>query len=157
MVGVSRIFDLAAGQSCIVSSAWVRFPGCIPTLTTCCLLPSHSMTCVSCPSWGSRCGEPSLFLARKTKCSACLAQTAWNGHNSFCCGPFRRIILGLCYKNKNKTLTMLPSPPPSSPTNKHFFLESHELAFPDCLSECPVSGKTYSQAKNVNLGQMYTL
>lgn len=160
MVSVSQIFDFAAGLSCIVSSGWVRFPGCIPTLTTCCLLPSRSMTCVSFPSWGSRCGEPSLLLAMKTKCNVCLVQTAWNGHDSFCWASFRRIILNLCYKNKNKIPTLLLSPPPKAweaLLTGILLLESHELVFSDCLSECPTSGKMYSRIKNISLGQMYSL
>lgn len=112
MVCVSRIFDLASVQSRVVGSRWVGFPGCIPVLSTCCLPPSHSMTCVSYPSWGSRCGKPSPLLARGTKCSARLAQPSWNGHTSSCWASFRRITLGLCYKNKNKNPVLPPSPPP---------------------------------------------
>lgn len=155
-----QIFDLAAGLSCVVGSGWVRFPGCIPTLTTCCLLPSHRLTWVSDPSWGSRCGEPSLPLACKTKYSASLAQTAWNEHNSFCWASFRRIILILCYESENKIPSLLPSPPPKTWEALKpdiFLLESHEFAFPECLSECHISGKMYSQAKNIISGQKYSL
>lgn len=81
-VCVSRIFDLAAGQSCVVGCPWVGLPGCIPV------------------------------LARKPKCSAHLAQPSCSGHTSSCWASFRRITLGLCYKNKNPTLPASPPPKP---------------------------------------------
>lgn len=34
---------------------------------------------------------------------------------------------------ENYSGSLLPSPPPSSTTNKHFLLESHELAFPGLI------------------------
>ena len=102
---------LLAGQSHIVGRPWVGFPGCIPVLSTC-LLPSRSTTCASYPSWGSRRAEPSLLLTRKTKCSTRLAQPSWNRHTSPCWASFRRVTLGLCYKNKNKKPTLPSSPPP---------------------------------------------
>lgn len=145
MASVSQISGFASDLSCVVGSGWVRFPGCIPALTTFCLSPSHGVTSVSCPSWGRRCGEPSLLLARKTKCNVCLAQTAWNGHNSFCWASFR-IILDLYYRNENKTPTLLLSPPPKTwevVLTSILLLEGHELVFPDCLPQWPISGKMY--------------
>lgn len=92
-------------MSLVVGGPWVGFSGCIPVLSTCCLPPSCSTTCIFYPFLGQLWWTFTTSL-QENKMQHLPVSAQLDGHTSSCWPFFRNIILGLCYKNKNKNPTL---------------------------------------------------
>lgn len=124
--------SLLLPMSHVVGGPWVGFSGCVPVLSICCLPPSCSTTCISNPFLRQLWWAFTTSL-QENKMQHLPVSVQLDGHTSSCWAFFRNIILGFCYKNKNKTPSLTSTQILSSTTTGISLHENNNFAFSFCL------------------------